>query len=335
MKRLQTTQTGLYSKTTKENSVSPPKHETNEKTMSEDITASNLYSEHVIYQKDPNGFAPSPNKFVENCVHINRNIENLDLFKSLITSSSGAGIIYSDSNIKVDLKLKIIEKNCLGLIFSFISNSGERIDDIEMNTQNDKGGITFNMSKVKYSNDNTPPQIFLKVILNESFNTPPLASLTGHIGMTNISSQFTLPVLITKYLTPNKMPIENYSMLWYSLSNESNSEYHKLDCLLNNPSNGKLGVMDFLKKLGTLLISLNFHIFPPNDLNQFHEIEAASMLEYQEGTDPITILVQASFIPSHTAEFRLSVRAKVPKDIRGFENITLDVLSVIKFYVNP
>jgi hypothetical protein len=339
MKRLQTSQTNLYTKSTKESQSSnvPASSNSNnyDRNTEDNLTADILYSDHIIYQKDPNGFAHKPNKFADNCVPISKNIENLDLFKSLISSSSGSGIIFSDPNIKVDLKIKLIERNCIGLIFSFISSTGDSIDEIDLQQVYTKNNLNFNMSKVKYNNDGTPPQIFLKIYLIESFNIPTSASLTARVGMMNLSSKFTLPVLITKFLSPFKTNIENYSMLWYAMSSENEPEYHKLDCILNNPSNGKLGVMDFLKKLGTLLVSLNFHLFPPLDLTNFHEIEAAAILEYQPEIEPITILAQAKFIPSYNSEFRFSIRAKVPKEIKGFESITTDVLSVIKFYVNP
>jgi hypothetical protein len=272
-----------------------------------------------------------PNKFVDNMVPINKEYisDNSDLFKSLITSSGGQGIIYSDQNIKVEVKARKIERNCFGIMFSFIGSG--TLEDISLNHFCDSSNLTVNVSAVKNSNEGIP-QALLKANLIGSFVNPPILNIRGRMGMATFNAKFALPILITKFLMPYKTTLENHSMMWFTMSNEVDSSFHKLDSILINPSCGKIGVMEFLKKLGALFVNLGFHVYPPSDMNKFHDLEAAAIIEFREN-DPIIVLLQTSFVPSYMDEFRLSIRAKVP--YQGFDTVTLDILSAIKFYVNP
>ena len=143
MKKLQKTQTGLY--TNKEAKVEQKKENMpteakgnikNASTLlasSSDVIEStgNPYAEHELYIKDPNGFAVKMNKNPQFANLIDRNqINNFDMFKSMLTSNNSQGVIYSDPNtIKVSLMIKRIDKGTLGYIFAFspFTSGNERL----------------------------------------------------------------------------------------------------------------------------------------------------------------------------------------------------------------
>lgn len=349
MKRLQKTQNTLFTHTkeggVKGNEKEHVTHTQPEKNYSESDhenignlmtnksdNSGNLYSDHIIYSKDPNGFAVNMNKNPETANLLNKDLisNNMDLFKSLISNPNNAGIIYNDDNVKIEVKMKFLEKGCMGIMFSFVSSS--KLEDIEFNSIYSESELTVQTSKIKYA-DGQAPQALVKIFINDSFVNPPQLSFIAHLGMMEVSAVIPAPILITKFIDPYDTSIENYTAMWYEISNTPDEAYHKLDSILVNPMDGKRSIMDFLKKLGGLLNSLNFKVYPPADVNEFHEIEAGAILNY-DNEHSIPVLIQASFVPSYTSEFRFSMRAKNP-DVSRYSNVTLDIFSIIKFYVNP
>lgn len=294
----------------------------------------NPYSDHIIFEKNPNGFALLMNKYPEEATPINRNLltQNFDLFKSLVSSAAGGGIIFNDpnGNYSVDIKVKPADKGVVMAMLTFISNVG-KLEEIELHQINNVPGIKLNISKVKYPQDDKSfPQIMLKINLLESFIEPMQVGLRGRIGSMRVESYFALPIMLNKFMEPCEMSIENFTALWYEISNSADDKYHKLDSIMYNPMQNS-PIADFLKKFASLLNSLNFKIYPPTDVNNFHEIEAVSVLNVENISVPV--LAQASFVPSHPGEFRFSLRAKVDEPDR-FYGLLLDVYSLIKFYIH-
>ena len=348
MKKLQKTQTGLY--TNKEAKVEQKKENKpteakgnikNASTLlasSSDVIEStgNPYAEHELYIKDPNGFAVKMNKNPQFANLIDRNqINNFDMFKSMLTSNNSQGVIYSDPNsIKVSLMIKRIDKGTLGYIFAFspFTSGNERLENIDFSLSNYTTSELLNIqiSKVKYDQ---VPHLMMKVQSNDAFSTPPIVELNATLGMTNISAQFSLPLLITKFLDPYDTTVENYTPLWYEFSNAIEDNYHKMDAIMYNPMvNSGKSIMDFLKKLGLLMQNLGFKVFAPEDRNNFHEIEGCAMLNTKEVSIPI--LFQASFLPSLMEEFRFSLRCKTESELQ-YSSLLLDIYAVVKMWVNP
>ncbi len=293
----------------------------------------NPYADHIIFEKNPNGFASAMNKYPEEATPINRNLlsQNFELFKSLLSNAAG-GIIFNDpnGNYSVDIKIKPSDKGVVMTMLTFISNTG-KLEDIELHQINSVPAIKLNISKVKYpADDKSFPQIMLKINLLESFIEPIQVGLLARIGSMRVESYFALPILMNKFIDPFEMSIENFTALWYEISNSADDEYHKLDTIMYNPMQNS-PVVDFLKKFASLLNSLNFKIYPPTDVNSFHEIEAVAVLNYDNFSVPV--LAQASFVPSHPGEFRFSLRAKVAEADK-FDGLLLDVYSLIKFYIH-
>lgn len=289
---------------------------------------------HIIYQRDPGSFAPKMNKSADNAELINKqNISNnTELFKSLLTAGANGGVIFSDQNVNIDVKIKAIEKGCLGLMFTFIS-SNNKIEDIEFYINDDFPGLNIQISKIKYPQDESGhPQAMMKAYLKSTFINPPIVNFSARVGMMNINSSFAIPLVITKFFEPIDLSVENFTTMFYEFTNSNDEVYHKFDTVMVNPMENKGTIIDFLKKIGGLLNSLNFKVYPPNNLNEFHEIDAMTSLNYDSGNIPI--LIQIAFLPSYSSEFRFSIRAKV-SDSERFKNLTENIYSVIKFYVNP
>jgi len=293
----------------------------------------NPYSDHIIFEKNPNGFANIMNKYPEEATPINKNLlsQNLDLFKSLLSNANG-GIIYNDpnGNYSVDIKIKPADKGVLMAMLTFMSNMG-KLEEIELHQINNVPGIKMNISKVKYPQDDKSfPQIMLKINLAESFIDPIQVGLRGRIGSMRVESYFALPILMNKFLDPVEMTIENFTALWYEISNSTEDKAHKLDSILYNPMQNS-PIVDFLRKFASLLNSLNFKIYPPYDMNNFHEIDAIAVLNIENVSIPI--LAQASFVPSHPGEFRFSLRARVPEADKYY-GLLLDLFSIVKFFIH-
>ena len=293
----------------------------------------NPYSDHIIFEKNPNGFAFIMNKYPEESTPINKNMitNNLDLFKSLLTNSAG-GIIFNDpeGNYSIDIKIKPPEKGLLMAMITFISNSG-KLEDIELHPVSATPKIKLNISKVKYPNDDKSfPQVMLKINLLDSFIEPIQVGFKGRIGSMKVESLFALPVMPNKFTDQYSISVENFTGQWYEISNSPDKKFHKLDSILFNPMQNS-PIQDFLKKFASLLNTLNFKIYPPSDVNNFHEIEGVSVLELENVSIPI--LAQASFVPSHPSEFRFSLRCKAP-DEESFYFLLCDIYSIVKFFIN-
>lgn len=371
MKRLQQTQTGLYTNATKEKNVSSnvnnsnSNHNNNDNihtastfnegdiekignsmTKSEYNGEGSQFSEHPLYQKNPQGFAVDMNRNPDDAILLNKELltNNLDSFKSLVSNPNNTGgLIFSDQNIKIDCKIKFLPDTfgVLGIVFSFIPVSdNDKIEEIEFSLTNYSTYELLNIqiSKVKYpdgSNQIQNAQIMVKVTISESFSTPPTVYFSARVGNMKVKYNFALPLVITKFLEPFNTPIETFTGMWYEYSNSSEDSYQKLDSILFNPMSGSdKSYMDFLKKLGGLLDKLQFKVYPPSDRDNFHEIEGVAIFKYQDKMKSIPVLVQASFVPSYPQEFRLSLRAK-NSDIERFATLLLDIFAIIKFYVNP
>jgi len=295
------------------------------------LDSKNLYTNHILYIKNPSGFSPVPNKFVDNAVLLNKELiqNNFDNFKSQVTGGGpNGGIIYADENFKVEIKIFPVNKGTLPVLLNFIGNP----ENLKVSLLKTYESVTPLISSVRYSQDQ-PPQVLMKISLSDSFNNPLILGVTGQINNINIKCTFALPILITRFLEPFDISIENYNTLLLEYTNATTDDYHRLDCILYNPMDGKGPITDFLKKLGSLLHSLNFKLFTPHDLSNFHEIDAIAVLNVNDSAK-IPVLLQASFIPSFSPEFRLSIRAKSPDSIK-FSSIALDIYSIIKFFVNP
>ena len=297
------------------------------------LDAKNIYTNHVLYIKNPSGFSSSPNKFVESAVLLNKDLlqGNLDNFKSQVTGGSPeGGIIYSDENFKIEFKIFPFNKGNLPALLNFFGSP----ENIKVSLLKSYDGLNPLISSVKYPQDqNSHPQILMKISISDSYDNPLILGVTASINNINIKCQFALPILITRFLEPYTLSFENYNTLLFEYTNSTEDNYHRLDSILYNPIDGKGQITDFLKKLGSLLHALNFKVYPPYDANNFHEIDAIAILNVSE-SNKIPVLIQASFVPSFSPEFRLSIRAKTQDSVR-FSSLTLDIYSIIKFYVNP
>jgi len=311
-----------------------------EKIMTGQGTSSSPYSNNILFKKNPSGFALNMNKRPEDAVIVPKQLieNNYDLFKSLLSNPVPfAGLIYSDENFKIECKVKYLDgPSQLGIMLVFISTSKhDKIEDIslQLNNYNNRDILNIQISKPRYPDgsgiDN--PQILLKCHLIDSFARPPSLTISGRIGMIKIEVDFALPILVTKFLQHYVLPIENFSTLWLEASDSpKDSPYQKLDAIFPNPMAETSTIMDFLKKICSLLNNLHFKIYPPSNRENFHEIEGISILKCDSLAIPI--MVQISFVPSHPQEFRFSLRSK---DQSGkFSSLLLDIYSVIKFYIN-
>jgi hypothetical protein len=308
----------------------------------------NPYSDHILYQKDPNGFAVNMNKNPEFAVPISKeNLQNnLDLFKSMLTNPHpNGGLVFADHNIKVDCKIKFFHSNndstgTLGLMFLFIPISSDaKLEDIEFQLTNYHTSELLNIqiSKVKYPEIYGPcpyPQALMKAQIIDSFSVQPCVNLSCVLGMKKMNFNFALPLMVTKYLEPYETSVENFTAMFYEYSNSPEEMFQKMDAILYNPMANNFSIMDFLKKFGGLMTNLQFKVYPPSDRDNFHELEGIAILNYQDKDHSIPILFQASFIPSHSMEFRLSLRSK-NIEFERFSTLLLDIFSVIKFYINP
>jgi hypothetical protein len=310
-------------------------------------TGYNPYSEHILFIKDPNGFAVAMNKNPQYSVTLKREQIgiNVDLFKSLVSNPShNGGLIYADQNVKVDCKIKFFQASnsdatgILGLMFNFIPISDNKLEEIEFQLTNYHTDELLNIqiSKVKYPDYNISmyPQVLMKAQINDSFSTPATVYFNARLGMMNINTTFSLPLVITKYLEPLETSIENFTGMWYEYSNSSDEVFQKMDAILYNPMANNATIMDFLKKFGGLMSNLQFKVYPPLDKENFHELEGIAVLNYLDRSHSIPILFQASFVPSHVQEFRFSLRSK-NTELERFSKLLLDIFSIVKFYINP
>lgn len=301
--------------------------------MSNTKIEGNPYSDHIIFEKNPNGFAFIMNKYPEEANPIDKNLlnNNFNLFKSVLTNSAG-GVIFNDpdGNYSIDIKIKPPEKGLLMAMMTFITNTG-RLEDIEIHPVSASNKIKLNISKVKYPNDDKSfPQVMLKMQLMDSFIEPIQLGFKARIGSMKIENLFALPIMLNKFIEQtSNVSVENFTAQWYEISNSPDKKYHKFDSILFNPMENS-PIQAFLKKFAALLNTLNFKIYPPSDLNNFHEIEGISILELENISIPI--LVQASFVPSHPSEFRFSLRCKM-NDEESYYYLLCDIYSLIKFFL--
>jgi len=291
---------------------------------------------HFIYSRSPDDFAKNMNKNREYANVINKEfmINNLELFKQLITNNdpeNPGGILYKDNNIEIEVAPKQMSKAVFGLLLTFTSSNGNDIENLAV-IVNGCSEITVQTSKPKYI-DTSTAQILVKVGLIDSFSNPPRVIFTCNLtnGETYSNHTLALPIFITKFIQPLSMKKTEFFQNWQKFTNNSDDIYHKFDCIVNNPFDKVKSIMQFLKKIGSLLFCLGFNVLRPDDTKNYHEIEAAGSLVTAEYDVPI--LIQMSFVPSYTQEFRLSIRSKVPDEFK-YITLTLDIFSVIDFYVN-
>ncbi len=366
MRRIQQTQIGIYTKDAKEKvenlsnsqiSSVPESDNDNNKFVEGDAdlignmmasgeNLKNPFKDHILFTKDPNGFALNMNKFVDYAVPISKEaiMNNPDLFKSMVANPNpNGGLIFADHNLKIDCKIKSFQSNneagLLGVMFVFIPISNEKIEEIDIQLSNYQTNELLNIqfSKVKYpdGSPNSPyAQILMKAQIVESFNIPPTVSITCRIGMLRTELNFALPLVVSKYLEPYDTSVENFTAMWYEYTNSPDEVFQKMDSILYNPMNHNYSHMDFLKKFGGLMTNLNFKVYPPLDKENFHELEGIAVLNYLDKSHSIPVLFQASFVPSHITEFRFSLRSKNP-EIHKFSSLLLDIFSIVKFYINP
>ena len=329
MKKLQ--KTGSKSYTT--NNV--PINRSSNDNINNNYGSNDDYKNSELYKKDPNGFASQVNKYPSDVKAIEKkNIPNFDMFKSMLTSgNSQGGVIYSDSNsLKISLMIKKLGKGTLGYIFAFtpITSGNEKIENIDFNITNFPNSelLNISISKVKYDK---VPQLMMKVQIQNTFDEPPLANLNFTLGMKQINCQFNIPCLVTKFLTPLEIPVDNFSQMYYECTSSTNDNYGKLDAIMYNPMSDSRNIMDFLKKLGLLMQNLSFKVFSPENKTNFHDIEGCA--NFETSTANIPVLFQASFVPSISKEFRFSLRSK--SNTGHYKNLLPAIFAVVKMWVNP
>ena len=89
------------------------------------LDSKNLYTNHILYIKNPSGFSHLPNKFADDAILLNKELfnNNFDNFKSQVTGGGpNGGIIYSDENFKVEIKIFPMSKGTLPVLMNFIGN---------------------------------------------------------------------------------------------------------------------------------------------------------------------------------------------------------------------
>lgn len=312
--------------------------ESNMEKLSEMVSQMNYDEEthpfayHTIFQKDRTSFASHINKIFEYAEKIDiRNLQNnLNEFRSFITNISNSGTIFANNYFSVEMKLKPLEKGLLGAMLNFTST--KTMKNLEVSTISCSSGIEALVSKVKNINE-TSSQVLVKSKVRDSFVQPLVLGVKGEFGGEFFETSFAVPILITKYLDIYDVTIEEYTKMWLEFSVTTSDETQRFDSIMYNPMSGQKSIQEFLKKIGGLLNGMGFKVFSPNDITTYHEIEACGILIYEENK-MIPVLIQASFVPSFTDEFRFSIRSK-NKEFTQFSNLTLDIYSIVKFFVNP
>jgi len=292
------------------------------------------FAYHTIFQKDKTAFAANINKMYEYSEKVDTKYlqSNYNEFRSFITNINNAGDIANLDNLKIEVKIKCLEKGVLGSMITLNNPQGESLSNIEI-TSNNHSSIEVAISKVKYINEGKQAQLLIKTKLLDSFVQPVILNISGNAGDTSFSNSVALPIVITKFLDYYDVTIEEYTAMWLEFTATTADETQRFDSIMYNPMGDEKSIMTFLKKLGGLLSGMGFKVFSPNDSTNYHEIEACAVLIFAEDK-MIPILVQASFVPSFPTEFRFSIRTK-NENITLFSNLTLDIYSIVKFFVNP
>lgn len=350
MKKLSQTNKTLFSKTkeginssTTSNSQSQtttdqviiPINEADLEINENDYNERHPFYDHVIFKRDPMGFAVLPNRFYNNTNFLlpSNIVTNQNEFKQFLTNQSNSGVILNKDDISIECKVKPLEKGTLGAMLEIKTISGGNFNgsNIEIQNVSNNKEMEVLISKVKYLP--TSAQLLIKIKILDSFNQPILLKFNGNMNGINLNFNFNLPILINKYLEPYNISIEDYSKYWRLISNDKLNISQRYDSILNNPINSQNPIMDFLKKFGGLLLNLGFKVFTPNDPLSYNEIEASALLSI--GNEQIVILAQASFLPSYSNEFRFSLRIKnLNGDLNDkFSNLSNDIHSLIGFYI--
>ena len=296
---------------------------------------SHPFDYHTIFQKDQTAFAAHINKMYEYAEKIEiKNLQNnYSEFRSFITNINNVGKIFENEHFKIDIKLKCLEPGVLGSMIIISTDSETSIDNLEFVNYSSPSGLDILVSKIKFSEGNKSAQLLIKTKILDSYVQPAIFNISGNFNNVNVSTSLALPVVLSKFLDYYDVTVEEYTAMWLEFSSTSSDETQRFDSIMTNPLSEEKSIMKFLKKIGGLLSGIGFKVFSPSDSTNYHEIEACAILIYQD-KKMIPILVQVSFVPSFPSEFRFSLRTK-NKDFTLFSNLTLDIYSIIKFFINP
>ena len=222
------------------------------------------------------------------------------------------------------------DKGIIGVLVNFVGNG--TINNLEVSTTSCPTGLEISISNNKNISDSNI-QVMIRHKLKDSYVQPLVINVKCSIDGVSVNKNLALPIVIMKFIDYYDVTIEEFTAMWLEFSSTSGDETQRFDSIMYNPLESSKSIMDFLKKLGGLLTGMGFKVFSPSNTSNYHEIEACGILIYDDNK-MIPVLIQASFLPSFTTEFRFSIRTK-NKNYTHFSNLTLDIFSYVKFFVNP
>lgn len=255
------------------------------------------------------------------------NPNNIDLpkiglqeFRNLLIGNN-AGILYQDNHLQIDYKSEFTKATGRAAFQFTPKTTPVKIGSV---TVLSAGGLQVQLSPVV---DSATPQFRLNITNTDNVVAFPTLNVLYKQGGQEKSLRLTLPIFIHRFMTPYSIDDKKYMEIYNRFTNDDS--YFKLDDFIKNPAQGNVPMNEVMKRIGSLLSSLNVKVIPYPSLQNIKALLGTAQLERANKELPsIPILVEFEAYDDAPEYLRFSIRSSVnPSIVRSLYKIVMVFLS--------
>lgn len=244
----------------------------------------------------------------------------LSEFRNLLINNLN-GVLYQDNHLQVDYKSEF-NKSSGRAAFQFTAKTTPiKVGSV---TVLSAGGLQIQTSPII---DGPNPQFRINISNTDNVIAFPTLNVIYKQGGQDKTLRLTLPIFIHRFLTPYPIDDQKYMQIYNKFTNED--QYFKLDDFIKNPAQGNVPLNDVMKRIGSLMSSLNIKAIPYPNINNIKALLGTAQLERANKEQPsIPVIVEFEAYEDAPEYLRFSIRCSTnPSIARSLHKIIMVFLS--------
>lgn len=228
-------------------------------------------------------------------------------FRNLLIGNL-SGVLYQDNHLQVDYKSEFSKASGRAAFQFTAKTTPIKITSV---TVLSTGGLQIQTSPVV---DGPNPQFRMNLSNTDNVVSFPTLNVIYKQGGQDKTLRLTLPVFIHRFLSPYPIDDRKYMDIYNRFTNDD--AFFKLDDFIKNPAQGNVPMVEVMKRIGSLLTSLNIKVIPYPSMQNIKALLGTAQLERANKDQPaIPVIVEFEAFEDAQEFLRLSIRSSVSPSI--------------------
>lgn len=244
----------------------------------------------------------------------------LQEFRNLLLGNN-SGILYQDNHLQIEYKCEFT-KSTGRAAFQFTPKTAPiKIQSVNVVSS---GGLQIQVSPIVDSNT---PQFKMNMTNTDNIVSFPTLNVLYKQSGQDKTLRLTLPIFIHRFMSPYQIEDKKYMEIYNRFTHDDN--FYKLDDFIKNPAQGNVPTNEVMKRIGSLLSSLNVKVIPYPNIQNIKALLGTAQLERSNKDVPsVPLLVEFEAYEDSPEYLRLSIRTSLnPSIVRSLYKIIMVFLS--------